>query len=313
MKKIVYVTGCLGFIGLHVTRKCLENGWYVIGVDKLTYASNENFLPEFIKNPNFKFIESDINDLDKLYDCDYVINTAAETHVDNSIVSSDIFLKSNVNGVHHLLELIKQKNQFKMPTLLHFSTDEVYGDISSGFHTESDLLKPSNPYSATKAAADMLILAWARTYKIPYIIVRPTNNYGIGQYVEKLIPKTIKYMALDRKVDLHDNGLPVRTWLHANDTANAIITIINNGAVNDIFNISGNYEAQNIKVVTRIIELCNGSTDVSPYINNIERMGQDVRYAIDDSKLKAMGWTANADFDKELSHIVKYYNQNFVW
>jgi dTDP-glucose 4,6-dehydratase len=135
MKKIVYVTGCLGFIGVHVTRKCLENGWYVIGVDKLTYASNINFLPEFNENTNFKFIESDINDLDTLYDCDYIINTAAETHVDNSIVSSDIFLKSNVNGVHHLLELIKQKNQFKMPTLLHFSTDEVYGDISSGFHT----------------------------------------------------------------------------------------------------------------------------------------------------------------------------------
>ena len=174
-------------------------------------------------------------------------------------------------------------------------------------------MKPINPYSATKAAADMLILAWARTYKIPYIIVRPTNNYGIGQYVEKLIPKTIKYMTLGRKVDLHDNGLPVRTWLHANDTANAIITIINNGVVNDIFNISGNYETQNIEVVTRIIELCNGSTNVTPYINNIERMGQDVRYAIDDSKLKAMGWTANADFDKELPQIVRYYKQNFVW
>lgn len=313
MKKIVYVTGCLGFIGLHVTRKCLENGWYVIGVDKLTYASNENFLPEFISNPNFKFIQSDINDLDKLYDCDYVINTAAETHVDNSIVSSDVFLKSNVNGVHHLLELIKAKNQFKMPTLLHFSTDEVYGDIEQGFHTETDLLKPSNPYSATKAAADMLVLAWARTYKIPYVIVRPTNNYGIGQYVEKLIPKSIKYLTIDRKVDLHDNGLPVRTWLHAEDTANAIITIINSGVVNDIFNISGNYETQNIEVVGKIIKLFNGDTDVSSYVTEHVRIGQDVRYAIDDSKLRALGWTAKANFDKELKKIVKYYKQNFVW
>jgi dTDP-glucose 4,6-dehydratase len=313
MKKIVYVTGCLGFIGVHVTRKCLENGWYVIGVDKLTYASNLNFLPEFTDNPNFKFIESDINDLDKLYDCDYVINTAAETHVDNSIVASDVFLKSNVNGVHHLLELIKQKNQFKMPTLLHFSTDEVYGDIEKGSHTETDLLKPSNPYSATKAAADMLVLAWARTYKIPYIIVRPTNNYGIGQYVEKLIPKSIKYLTIDRKVDLHDSGLPVRTWLHANDTANAIITIIKSGVVNDIFNISGNYETQNIEVVSKIIKLFNDDTDVAKYVTEHIRIGQDVRYSIDDTKLRALGWKAEADFDKELTKIVDYYKNNFVW
>ena len=313
MKKIVYVTGCLGFIGLHVTRKCLENGWYVIGVDKLTYASNVNFLPEFTDNPNFKFIESDINDLDKLYDCDYVINTAAETHVDNSIVSSDVFLKSNVNGVHHLLELIKAKNQFKMPTLLHFSTDEVYGDIEEGFHTEQDLLKPSNPYSATKAAADMLVLAWARTYKIPYVIVRPTNNYGIGQYVEKLIPKSIKYLTIGRKVDLHDNGLPVRTWLHAEDTANAVITIINSGVVNDIFNISGNFETQNINVVSKIIKLFNGKSNVADYVTEHVRVGQDVRYAIDDSKLKALGWSAKANFDKELKEIVKYYKKNFIW
>lgn len=313
MKKIVYVTGCLGFIGLHVTRKCLENGWYVIGVDKLTYASNVNFLPEFTKNPNFKFIESDINDLDKLYDCDYVINTAAETHVDNSIVSSDVFLKSNVNGVHHLLELIKAKNQFKMPTLLHFSTDEVYGDIEEGFHTEQDLLKPSNPYSATKAAADMLVLAWARTYKIPYVIVRPTNNYGIGQYVEKLIPKSIKYLTIGRKVDLHDSGLPVRTWLHAEDTANAVITIINSGVVNDIFNISGNFETQNINVVSKIIKLFNGKSNVADYVTEHVRVGQDVRYAIDDSKLKALGWSAKANFDTELKEIVKYYKKNFIW
>lgn len=313
MKKIVYVTGCLGFIGVHVTRKCLDAGWYVIGVDKLTYASNLNFLPEFTVNPNFKFIESDINDLDKLYDCDYVINTAAETHVDNSIVSSDVFLKSNVNGVYHLLELIKQKSHFRMPILLHFSTDEVYGDIEVGSHTETDLLKPSNPYSATKAAADMLVLAWARTYKIPYVIVRPTNNYGIGQYVEKLIPKTIKYLTIDRKVDLHDRGLPVRTWLHAEDTANAVITIVNSGVVNEIFNISGNYETQNIEVVGKIIKLVNGDNSITEYINDIERVGQDVRYAIDDSKLKALGWTAEANFDKELKKIVKYYKQNFVW
>ena len=313
MKKIVYVTGCLGFIGVHVTRKCLEKGWYVIGVDKLTYASNETFLAEFEKYESFKFIKSDINDLERLVDCDYVINTAAETHVDNSIVASDVFLKSNVNGVHHLLKLIREKGQFKMPTLLHFSTDEVYGDIEEGSHTETDLLKPSNPYSATKAAADMLVLAWARTYKVPYIIVRPTNNYGIGQYVEKLIPKSVKYLSIGRKIDLHDKGLPVRTWLHADDTARAVITIIESGVVNDTFNISGNFELQNIDVVTRILKLFNGSTDVENYITEWARHGQDVRYSIDDSKLKALGWKPKADFNTELKKIVTYYKKNFIW
>ena len=313
MKKIVYVTGCLGIIGSHVTRHCLDLGWYVIGVDKGTYASNEQFLPEFQGYPNFKFIRSDINDLEKLYDCDYIINTAAETHVDNSIASSDVFLKSNVNGVHHLLKLIREKSGFNMPVLLHFSTDEVYGDLEEGFHNESDLLKPSNPYSATKAAADMLVLAWARTYKVPYVIVRPTNNYGIGQYVEKLIPKTVKYLSIGRKIDLHDKGRPRRTWLHASDTASAVATIINAGVVNEIYNISGNYETNNLTVVKKILNLMDLQEPVENYTIDLVRPGQDVRYAIADEKLKSLGWTPQADFDTELKEIVQYYKTNFVW
>jgi dTDP-glucose 4,6-dehydratase len=313
MKKIVYVTGCLGFIGVHVTRQCLDLGWYVIGVDKLTYASNESFLPEFEKYPNFKFIKADINDLEMLYDCDYFINTAAETHVDNSIERSDHFVHSNIDGVHHILKLINQKPRTRMPVLLHFSTDEVYGDIMEGFHKETDVLKPSNPYSATKAAADMLIMAWGRTYDLPYVIVRPTNNYGIGQYVEKLIPKTVKYLSVGKRVDLHNNGTPVRTWLHAEDTARAVITIINSGVTNDIFNISGNYEEQNIVVVRKIVQLMFGHQDIDQFITKAERPGQDLRYAIDDSKLKQLGWIPQADFDKELVKIVEYYKANFVW
>jgi dTDP-glucose 4,6-dehydratase len=312
-KKIVYVTGCLGFIGTHVTRKCLELGWYVIGVDKMTYASNDNFLSEFNKSPNFKFIKSDINDLDMLYDCDYFINTAAETHVDNSIERSDHFVHSNINGVHHILKLINEKPRYKMPVLLHFSTDEVYGDILDGFHTEKDLLKPSNPYSATKAAADMLVLAWARTFDLPYVIVRPTNNYGIGQYVEKLIPKSVKYLSVGKKIDLHNKGTPVRTWLHAEDTARAVITIIQSEVKNEIFNISGNYEEQNIVVVRKILELMYGATDIEQYLAHMSRPGQDLRYAIDDSKLRSLGWTPQADFDFELEKIVDYYKNNFIW
>ena len=297
-----------------MTRACLSKGWYVIGVDKLNYASNINFLEEFAPTGNFKFIQSDINDLDRLYDCDYVINTAAETHVDNSIEDSNQFLHSNINGVHHLLKLIKQKVSFRKPTLLHFSTDEVYGDIDVGSHTEQDLLKPSNPYSATKAAADMLILAWARTHQVPYVIVRPTNNYGVGQYVEKLIPKSVKYLSIGRKIDLHDNGTPIRTWLHATDTASAIIKIIESGVQNDIFNISGDFELPNIVVVQKILELVHGTSDnINNHVTHINRAGADMRYSINDTKLKSLGWAPQAKFDEKLQEVIDYYTNNFIW
>jgi dTDP-glucose 4,6-dehydratase len=314
MKRVVYVTGCLGFIGYHVTKACLDKGWYVRGVDSETYAANTQFANDLFDYPNFSYEGCDINDLERIYECDYVINTAAETHVDNSIASSDVFLRSNINGVHRLLELIKN-SRHKMPTLLHFSTDEVYGDIAVGAHTETDLLKPSNPYSATKAAADMLVLAWARTFNVPYVIVRPTNNYGIGQYVEKFIPKSIKAVALGRPIPLHDAGKPRRTWLHVSDTAQAVITIIESDVRNEIFNISGNYEEENLFIAKQILCAMNPKeTRYENYLDlSINRPGQDVRYAIDDRKLKALGWTPRANFNKELIEIVKYYRDNFIW
>lgn len=313
-KKIVYVTGCLGFIGSHITEMCLSKGWYVIGVDKCTYASNEAWIDSWgMRYPDqFNFIKKDINDLTRLYECDYIINTAAETHVDNSIEDSDAFVHSNISGVHNLLKLITAK-KFRRPVFLHFSTDEVYGDIRHGSHTETDLLRPSNPYSATKASADMLILAWARTFGLEYVIVRPTNNYGIGQYVEKLIPKSVKFMTVGRQIELHDGGLPRRTWLHADDTARAVMTIIDAGVTNEIYNISGNYEEMNLMVVKKIIKLFNNDNDHTKYIKDMVRPGQDVRYSIDDTKLKNLGWKSQADFDTELAKIVQYYKENFIW
>lgn len=311
--KLVYVTGCLGFIGYHVTKRCLDLGWYVIGVDKETYAANLQFLPKLLENKKFKYIKSDINDIEYILDCDYVINTAAESHVDNSISGSEVFLKSNINGVHNLLQNLK-KNKFKVPVFLHFSTDEVYGDIVEGSHVETDMLKPSNPYSATKAAADMLISAWARTHSIPWVIVRPTNNYGLGQYVEKLIPKAVKSLTIGRRIPLHENGTPRRTWLHVDDTARAITTIVESGVTGEIFNISGNYESSNMTIARKIIELYTGTTNYDDYIDlTWSRPGQDVRYSIDDTKLKNLGWHAEADFDTELGHIVEYYKNNFIW
>ena len=318
--KVVYITGCLGFIGSHVTRLCLDQGWYVRGIDKCTYAANLNLLTEFHEYDNFEFENEDINDIKFLYECDYVINTAAETHVGNSISNSDVFVKSNIDGVHNLLNLIKnyRHESSKLPTLLHFSTDEVYGDIEEGAHTETDLLKPSNPYSATKAAADMLVLAWGRTYNLPYVIVRPTNNYGVGQYVEKLIPKTCKYLKLNKKVPLHNNGTPIRNWLHAHDTARAIVTIINKGVQNEIYNIAGGFEQSNYDTVKKVIEeyYCFSLDEegMKQYLDlTYSRVGQDVRYALDDSKLKALGWRPVVSFDDTLPSIVEYYKNRFIW
>lgn len=318
--KVVYVTGCLGFIGSYVTQECLNRGWYVKGVDKITYAANSNLLNVFNKYKNFSFLHKDINDLEFLYDCDYIINTAAETHVGNSIVNNNDFVSSNIDGVHHILELLRscRTETGSPPILLHFSTDEVYGDIADGFHTETHLLKPSNPYSATKAAADMLIQAWSRTYGLSYIIVRPTNNYGIGQYIEKLIPKTIKYLNLNRKIPLHNNGTPIRNWLHAKDTASAIIQIINTNCRNEIFNISGNLEQTNIDTVKQILSLYfNREIDQDELVNYIDysvvRHGQDLRYALDDTKIKNIGWKPRCDFNQELRDIVTYYKDQFIW
>ena len=318
MIKVVYITGCLGFIGSYITRTCLEKVWYVKGVDKMTYASNNTLLGEFQKYPNFSFVKCDINNLEFLYECDYIINTAAETHVGNSIVKSDDFVHSNINGVHHLLELIRNyRGEGKIkPTLLHFSTDEVYGDVTKGEHLENDILKPSNPYSATKAAADQLILAWARTYGLPYIIVRPTNNYGIGQYTEKLIPKSIKYLGLGKKVPLHNNGTPIRNWLHAQDTTDAIITLIESNVKNEIYNIAGGFEQNNLDTINKVITLYHheDKIDNNLYLDfSYSRQGQDVRYALNDNKLRNLGWKPQMDFDKELISIVQYYKNKFIW
>jgi dTDP-glucose 4,6-dehydratase len=314
--KIVYVTGCLGFIGSYVTRKCLERGWYVYGIDKCTYAANQSLLKEFQKYDTFKFEQIDINDLTHLYDCDYVINTAAESHVGNSIIDSQVFIETNISGTKNLLDLIrlKQENVSKRPIFFHFSTDEVYGDIEEGKHTEMDLLHPSNPYSAAKAAADMLILAWARTYNIEYVILRPTNNYGIGQYPEKLIPLSVKNIMRGLKIRLHNNGTPVRNWLHADDTAEAVMTIIESGNVNEIYNVAGGFEQANIDTVKKIIMAYHDSESWEDHVDfSYSRIGQDVRYALDDDKLRSLGWKPVKVFDDEIEDIVLHYKNNFIW
>ena len=316
--KIAYVTGCLGFIGRYVTQLLLDKGWYVYGIDDYTYASDFRCLDVFSTYEKFKFERKNICEIDRLVDCDFFINIAAETHVDNSIRDSRVFLDSNIVGVYNILEYLKiyKKEGYNIPRLIHFSTDEVYGDISSGDHIETDILRPSNPYSATKAAADQLITAWSRTYNIPYNIIRPTNNYGIGQYVEKLIPKSCKFLSLGRKIPLHNQGTPIRNWLHAKDTASAVYTIIQSGETNEIYNVAGGFEQSNLETVKKVIDCYyeNQAFDFREFINfDLERPGQDVRYALNDDKIRNLGWKPICDFDKEIVDIVKHYKGNFIW
>jgi dTDP-glucose 4,6-dehydratase len=315
--KIVYITGCLGFMGSYATRRALQRGWYVYGVDKLTYAANPSLLDEFNEYKNFRFIRRDIKNLKFLNDCDYVINYAAESHVGNSIINSDEFINSNILGVKNLLDLIrnKQSNVNELPVFFHISTDEVYGDIDEGAHVETDVLKPSNPYSASKASADMLIKAWSRTYGVPYIMLRPTNNYGIGQYPEKLIPLSVKNLIRGKKIRLHNNGTPIRNWLHADDTALAMMAIIDSGNINEIYNVAGGFEQTNVETVKKIIKAFHGSLDNwKQHVDfSAHREGQDVRYALDDQKLRNVGWGPKKKFDEEIEEIVGHYKENFTW
>jgi dTDP-glucose 4,6-dehydratase len=313
--KTVCITGCLGFMGSHFTRLSLQKGWRVWGIDKYTYAARPELLDEFEKNSNFKFLQADIAEIDHLYDVDVVFNFAAETHVDNSIVDSRRFLRSNIMGVQNLLELIRAKRHYEMPLLVQVSTDEVYGDISNGRHRESDPLKPSNPYSASKAAGDLLIMGWHRTHDVPYLIVRPTNNYGMGQYPEKLIPKSVKYLTLKKKIPLHGDGSYVRSWLHVEDTCSAILFLVENGTRNRIYNVSGNFEASNKDVVAKILKCYyKKSVPLEDFVKfNYVRMGEDVRYSLDDSAIRKLGWKNQRQFEKEIVRVVDNYRKKFVW
>jgi dTDP-glucose 4,6-dehydratase len=318
--KIIYVTGCLGFIGSHFTRRMLESGYYVHGIDKETYAAHVGLLKEFKEFRNFKYHNVAIEDVDHLMDCDVIVNFAAESHVGKSVISGDEFIDSNIVGVKNLLDLIRRKpeNEAELPRFLHISTDEVYGDILGASHKETDMLCPSNPYSASKAAADMLINAWSRTYGLTYNIVRPTNNYGKYQYPEKLIPLCVKNILRGKKIHLHNQGLPVRNWLHVEDTVDAVEAVMLSGEANEVYNVSGGYEQQNKDTVRKVLQAFFGEGfEQSKYDEFVdldyERPGQDVRYAVDDQKIRKLGWSPKRDFDKEIVEIVNFYKSETVW
>jgi dTDP-glucose 4,6-dehydratase len=293
------VTGGRGFIGSHFVEKALENGHSVLDFDCMTYCSHED-LP-FDDHPKYKHINKDICDIEHLPLCDVLVNFAAETHVDNSINDTKPFLKSNVVGVHNLLEIIRGKPSYARPLFFHISTDEVYGDRPDGSFVETDVLTPSNPYSASKAAAEMFIISYHRTYDIDFIITRSSNNYGPRQYPEKLIPKTLRCIETDKKIPLHGDGSYVRDWIYVKDNADAIMMIIEDGIKNEIFNIGANNHLTNIEVVSDLLHYFNKEKDQIQFIEN--RWGQDLRYSLDTNKIKSFGW-----IPKHLRGIFKWWS-----
>ena len=282
----ILVTGGRGFIGSHFVERALDEDWVIVDIDKETYASSKS-LP-WDNNQNYTFIKQDIKDVTHLPSCDYLVNFAAESHVDNSISSSTVFMDSNCYGVHNLLELVRGKKRYDRPLFFQISTDEVYGDREVGEFSESECLKPSNPYSATKAAAEMLILSYSRTYDIDYVITRSTNNYGERQYEEKLIPNTISSLQHDRKVPVHGDGSYVRDWMYVKDNVDAIFTIIKNNIKNEIFNIGARNYMTNLEVVDEVLSWHNKARTHISFVEN--RWGQDLRYAVNNDKLSKLGW-----------------------
>ena len=280
------VTGGRGFIGSHFVEKLLEEGHTVTDYDCLTYCSSDD-LP-FDNHPKYKLICQNICDISHLVPCDILVNFAAETHVDNSINDSIPFIKSNILGVHNLLEKIRGKHEYERPLFVHISTDEVYGDRTDGLFVETDRLYPSNPYAASKAAAEMLVIAYNRTHNIRYLMTRSSNNYGPRQYHEKLIPKILKNIEENRKIPLHGDGSYVRDWIYVKDNVNAIYHIIMLGICNEVFNIGANNYLKNIDVANSILE--NKQVDKSIIEFVLNRWGQDLRYSINTNKIKNTGW-----------------------
>ena len=287
--KTLLVTGGRGFIGSHFVSIALMRGYKVIDYDKMTYAANE-VLP-WDGHENYTLIKQDINDIDHLPFCDVIVNFAAESHVDNSIRSSEHFIKSNTLGVHNLLELVRGKQEYDRPLFFQISTDEVYGDRKEGLFTENDKLTPSNPYSATKASAEMLVLSYHRTYNMDYLITRTSNNYGPRQYREKLIPRCLESLEKNKKIPIHGNGSYVRDWIYVRDNVEALLLLIEKNIKNEIFNIGAENYMTNIEVVRTILKWKMREGKESEYLNFVDnRWGQDVRYAVDSTKIRNLGW-----------------------
>jgi len=309
------VCGGAGFIGSTFIKnhfQCYAND-EIINLDNLSVGSNLVNLREIENNPNYRLVHGDIKNYElvsKLVkDVDIVVNFAAETHVDRSIANSKPFIETNVLGTHSILEAIRMNDKM----FVQVSTDEVYGDAKNDeFFTENDTLNPSNPYSATKAAADNLTLAYHRTYGINCIITRCTNNFGPNQFPEKLIPKTIIRAQKDLKIPLYGDGNQIRSWIYVLDHVAAIDSVVSRGKSGEIYNIAAWNETTNRIIAEKILDAMNKPHNLIEFVE--DRPGHDRRYSIDASKIrKETGWNPKYQFEHALNETVKWYMQNLRW
>jgi dTDP-glucose 4,6-dehydratase len=321
MKKVI-VTGGLGFIGSNLIKILNQKKFFIINIDKVSYASNKKNIPTNIQN--YKFYKENINNKNFIirilqkYKPSLVFNLAAETHVDKSIDGPKSFINSNILGVFNLLEAIRMYN--KKLKLINISTDEVYGDINKLSSKEDDAYNPSSPYSASKASGDLLIKSYIRTYNLPAIITNCCNNYGPNQYPEKLIPTIIYKITRNETIPIYGNGKNVREWIHVNDHCEALIKIAINGKIGESYNIGSGVKIQNIELMNKIISIFKKiNTNQKNKINFHfvkDRPGHDFRYSLNSSKLKTeLKWKCKINFNEGLKDTINWYidkfNKNF--
>ena len=312
----ILVTGGLGFIGSNFCRYILTkySDYEIINIDKMGIGANPANLKDLENEKRYKFIKGDIRDselINKIIkQVDAVVNIAAETHVDRSIANPTTFIRNNTIGTFTLLEAIRKHND--NARLIQVSTDEIYGETKEGSFKENDRPKPSNPYSASKAAADMFVLTYHRTYGLDTIISRCTNNYGPYQFPEKLIPKTIIRASLNLKIPIYGSGKNVRDWIYVLDHCEALNILLQNGEPGEIYNISSGNEYENIELVKRILKIMNKDESLIEFVE--DRPGHDIRYSLNSSKIRSeLGWKPNHNFEDALQETVKWYLKNQWW
>jgi dTDP-glucose 4,6-dehydratase len=310
----VLVTGGAGFIGSHFVRHLLTTypEYRVVNLDKLTYAGNPANLADLAGNPRYRFVKGDICDAalvrEVMAGCDAVVNFAAESHVDRSIQDAGDFIRTDVFGTWVLLEAARAH---RVARYLQVSTDEVYGSIGEGEFREADPLHPSSPYAASKAGGDHMVRAYWTTHRLPVIVSRASNNFGPNQYPEKVVPLFITNALDDEPLPLYGDGRQVRDWLYVLDHCAALDLLLHKGTEGDVYNVGGGAELENVALTRRILALCGKPESLIRPVT--DRPGHDRRYAVDSSKLRALGWAPAHRFEDALGATVAWYRDNEAW
>ncbi len=314
IKKKILITGGAGFIGSNFIRYFLDKhtDYKVINCDLLTYAGNLDNLKDIKKNPRYEFVKCDIRDDKKIRrltkKVTAIINFAAETHVDRSILDAGGFVDTNIKGTQVLLEAVKANS---ISRFIHISTDEVYGSINNGSFSESSPIRPNSPYAASKAAADLLVCSYFITYKTPAIITRSSNNFGPYQYPEKMIPLFITNLMEGKKVPLYGDGLNIRDWIFVLDNCRAIDLVLQKGKVGEVYNIGGDNEKNNLELTHLILKLLGRNKNFIKYVK--DRPGHDRRYSLNSQKVKALGFKPRFGFKDALKETILWYEENRNW